>query len=102
MFSKSLIPFSVDGWGCIPSLLLDLRSYYGGGNEDNGDLLQKVPCKHCYIQCPESCSRPQSTHASVGDSWTFMGKSGSKMSFTISRVTSDQLGNLRRKKVPYS
>ena len=25
MFSKSLIQFSVDGWGCIPSLLLDLK-----------------------------------------------------------------------------
>ena len=25
MVSKSLIPFSVDGRGCVPSLLLDLR-----------------------------------------------------------------------------
>ena len=24
-FSKSLIQFSVDGWGCVPSLLLDLK-----------------------------------------------------------------------------
>ena len=47
--SKSLIQFSVDGWGCVPSLLFDLRPNYGGGNEDNGDLLQKVPC--C-TQCP--------------------------------------------------
>ena len=23
---------------------------YGGGNEDTGDLLQKVPCTHCYTQ----------------------------------------------------
>ena len=41
MFSKSLIQFSVDGQGCVPSLLLDLRPNYGGGNEGNGDLLQK-------------------------------------------------------------
>ena len=41
MLSKSLIQFSVEVWGCVPSLLLDLRSNYGGGNEDNGDLLQK-------------------------------------------------------------
>ena len=41
MFIKSLIQFSVDGQGCVPSLLLDLRPNYGGGNEDNGDLLQK-------------------------------------------------------------
>ena len=43
MLSKSLIQFSVDGRGCVPSLLFDLMSIYGGGNEDNGDLLQKVP-----------------------------------------------------------
>ena len=49
---------------------------YGGGNEDTGDLLQKVPCMHCYTQCPQPCSRPLLTHASVGDSWT-SGKSGS-------------------------
>ena len=43
MLSKSLIQFSVNEWGCVPSLLFDLRPNYGGGNEDNGDLLQKVP-----------------------------------------------------------
>ena len=37
--SESLIQFSVGGWGCIPSLLFDLRPNYGRGNEDNGDLL---------------------------------------------------------------
>ena len=25
---------------------------HGGGNEDNGDLLQKIPCMYCYTQCP--------------------------------------------------
>ena len=53
MFSKSLIQFSVDGKVCVPSLLLDLRPNYGRGNEDNGDLLQKVPCVHCCTQCPD-------------------------------------------------
>ena len=47
-----LIQFSVDGWGCVPSLLFDLRPNYGGDNEDNGDLLHEVLCKHCYTQCP--------------------------------------------------
>ena len=47
MLSKSLIQFSVDGWGCVPTLLFDLRPNYGRGNEDNGDLLQKVPCMYC-------------------------------------------------------
>ena len=74
MLSKSLIRFSVDGWGCVPSLLFDLRPNYGGGNEHNGDLLQKVPFTHCHTQWP--CSRPPPTHTSAGDSCTLTGKSG--------------------------
>ena len=50
---------------------------YGGGNEDSGDFLQKVPWKHCYTQCPQPCSRPPPTYASAKDSWTLTGKSGS-------------------------
>ena len=46
MLSKSLIQFSVDGQGCVPSLLFDLRLNYSGSKEDNGNLLQKVPCTH--------------------------------------------------------
>ena len=42
MLSTSLIQFSVDGWGCVPSLLSDLRPNYGGGNEDNGNLLHAL------------------------------------------------------------
>ena len=41
MLSKSVIQFSVDGRGCVPSLLFGLRPNYGGGDEDNGNLLQK-------------------------------------------------------------
>ena len=29
MFNKSFIQFSVDGQGCVPSLLSDLRPNYG-------------------------------------------------------------------------
>ena len=74
MLSKSLIQFSVDGQGCVPSLLFDLRPKYGGGNKDNGDLLQKVPCTHCYTQCPNPeqvtadphlCQRLLDTHRQV-------------------------------------
>ena len=50
---------------------------YGGDNEDNGNLLQKVPCRHCNTQCPQPCSRPPLTHTSAGDSWTLTGRSGS-------------------------
>ena len=70
MISKSLIQFSVNLQGCVPSLLFDLRPNYGGSNEDNA-LLQKVPCTHC-TQCPQPCSTPLPTHTS-----TLTGKSGS-------------------------
>ena len=77
MLSKPLIQFSVDGQGCVPSLLFDLRPNYGEGNEDTGDLLQNVPCMHCHIQCPRPCSRPPTTHAFAKVSWTLTGKSAS-------------------------
>ena len=57
MLSKSLIQFSVDRQGCFISLLFGLRPNYGGGDEDHGDLLQKVPCRHCQTQCLWPCNR---------------------------------------------
>ena len=67
---------------CRPLLLLPpipiyLWPNYGGGNEDNGDFLQRIPCIYCYTQCPQPCSRPPLTHGSIGDSWRLTGKSGS-------------------------
>ena len=67
MLSKSLIQFSVDGRGCVSSLLFDLKPNYGGGNEYNG----------CHTHHPQPCSRPLPTHTSTGDSWILSGKSGS-------------------------
>ena len=58
MVSKALIHFSVEGWCYVTSLLFDLMPNYGGDNEDNGDLLQKVPCTHC---CPQR-SDPAAGH----------------------------------------
>ena len=77
MLSKALIQFSVEGQGCVPSLLFDLRPNFGGGNEDNGDLFKKVPCMHFYTQHPQPWCRPPPTHASTRDSSTLTGKSGS-------------------------
>ena len=56
--------------------MCDLRPNYGGGNEDNGNLLQKVPC--C-TQCPQPCSRPLLTHTSAGDSWTLTASLGQSL-----------------------
>ena len=49
---------------------------FGGGNEDNGELLQNIPCIYCYTHCLQPCSKTAPTHASAGDSWTLLGKSG--------------------------
>ena len=66
MLSKSLIQYSFDGRGCVPSLLLDLRPNCGGGNEDNGDLLQKVPLTLKQATAdPRLCQRFLDTHGHV-------------------------------------
>ena len=78
MLSESLIQFSVDGQCCVPSLLFDLRPNYGGGNEDNGDLLPKVPCMHCCTQCPNPAAghcRLTPLRETSGPSWTSLGQS---------------------------
>ena len=77
MLSKSLVQFSIDGQGCVPILLSDVRSKYGGDNEYNGNLLWKVPCMHCRTHCLQHHNRPPPTHASAGDSGTLIGKSES-------------------------
>ena len=51
MLCKSLIQFSVDGWGCVPSIIY-LRPNYGGGNEDNADLLQKIQACTATLSAP--------------------------------------------------
>ena len=78
MFNNSLIQFSVDGWGWVPSLLFDLRSNYGGANEDNGNPFQKVPCMHCWIQCPNPAAGhcwPMTLLETSGHSWASLGQS---------------------------
>ena len=77
IFNKSLIQFSFDGRGSVPSLLLNLRLDYGGGSEHISDLLQKVPCMHCCFQYPWPCSKPLLTHASVETRGHSQAKSGS-------------------------
>ena len=75
MLSKSLIQFSVDGQGWVSSVI-DLRPNYGGGDEDNGDVLQR-PHGALLHSVPRPRGRPPPTYASTGDSWTLRAKSGS-------------------------
>ena len=76
MLNKSLIQFSVDERGSVASLLFGPRPNYGGGDEDNGNLLQKDSCVPCCTQCPQPCSCPPLTHASAGDFWTLTASLG--------------------------
>ena len=55
MLSKFLIQFSVDGRGCVPSLLLDLRPNHGRGNKDNGDLLHRSHAGTAALSAPDPC-----------------------------------------------
>ena len=73
MLSKSLIQFSIDGLGCVPSLLFDLSPNYGGGKEDNrrlfkrcGALLHSVPATLQQATAnPLLCQRLLDSHGQV-------------------------------------
>ena len=92
MLGKSLIQLSVDGWGCVPSMLFDLRPNFGGVNEDKGPLcalqesvspvlckfsmvgLMATSCKTAYAvsrsTAPWPCSSPLLIRTSAGDTET--------------------------------
>ena len=60
MLSKSLIQFSLEGWGCVSSLLFGLRPNYGRGNGGNSCIHRPDPAAGSTL----------STHASARDYWT--------------------------------
>ena len=76
MLSKSSIQFSVDGWGCVPSLL-----FTWGQTMVEVMKIMTTSFKRSHAGTAtlsaQPCSRPPPTHASAGDSWTLTGKSGS-------------------------
>ena len=77
MFSKSLIQFSVDEQGCVPSLLLDLRPNYGGGNEVDGDLLHEVPRCTAALSVSDPAAghcQPTPPLETPGHSWACLGQ----------------------------
>ena len=57
----------------LPAIYLG-PNYYGG-NEDNGNCLQKIPYMYCYTQCPQPCISPSLTHSSARKSWASLGQS---------------------------
>ena len=76
MFSKPLIQFSADGWGCVPSQTM--KPNYGGLMVVMVTSFKRTyaSSQDCCSQCPCPCSRLLLTHASARESWTFTGKSG--------------------------
>ena len=74
VLSKSLTQISVDRQGCVPSLF-DLMPNYGGGNEDNGSLLQKVPCTFSASNPVAGHHRPTPPLETPGHSQASLGQS---------------------------
>ena len=58
MLSKSLIQFSVDRQGCVPSLLFELRPKYSRGNEDNATSFKRSHACTAALSAP----RPSAVH----------------------------------------
>ena len=58
MLSKSLIHFSVDGWGCVPSCCLTWGQSMGEVMKIMKTSFKKAPCTHCFTQCPWPWSGP--------------------------------------------
>ena len=76
MLSKSLIQLSLEGQGCIPSLLFDLRPKYG--NKDNVNLLQKVPPHTATLRAPNPAAghhQPTPPPKTPGHSQATLGQS---------------------------
>ena len=74
LLSKTLIQFSVEGWGCVPFLLLDLRPNYVGCNEVNEKRMKTLlylvlPTLQHATTDPHFCCRPLDTHRQV---WVYI------------------------------
>ena len=82
---KSLIQFSVDGQGCVPSLLFDLRPKYGRGNENNMRFhkvrypsFKRSPAGTAALSAPDPVAghhQPMPLPETPGHSWASLGQS---------------------------
>ena len=78
MLSKSLIQFSVDGEGYVPSLLFDLKPNYAGGNENNGTSFKRSHANtDAFSALNPTAGYLLPPHTFARDSWTLTGKSRS-------------------------
>ena len=77
MLSKSLITqFSVDGWGCVPSLLFTWGQTMGQVMKNMATSFKRSHACTATLTAPNPAALPP-THAFTGDSWTLLGKPGS-------------------------
>ena len=53
MLSKSLIQFSVDGWGCVPFLLFDLRPTMVGVMKIMATSFKRSPARTAELSAPD-------------------------------------------------
>ena len=80
---KSLIQFSVDGQGCVPSLLFDLRPKYGNGNNMRFHKVRypsfkRSPGGIAALNAPDPVAghhRPMPLPETPGHSWASLGQS---------------------------
>ena len=76
MLSKSLIQFSVDRWSSDSSLLFTWGQTMV---EVMKIMVTSFRRSHACTYTLSTPSRPPLTHASTGDSWTFLGKLGQSL-----------------------
>ena len=78
MLSKSVIQFSVDGWGCVPSLLFDLRPTYGGRMKMMVTSFKRSHARTAAHSDPNLAAghhRPTPPPETPGHSWASLGQS---------------------------
>ena len=78
MLSKSLIQFSVDGQGCVPSWLIDLGLDYGGSNEDIGTSFKRSHGCTAALSAPDPVvghCQPSTLPETLQHSWASLGQS---------------------------
>ena len=80
LLSKSLIEFSVDGRGCVPSLLFTWGQTMVEVMKIMVTSFKKSHARTTALSAPNPAAGhhwPLPTHASAGDFWILPGKSGS-------------------------
>ena len=100
MLSKSLIRFSADVWGCVPSLLFDLTPNIGVGNEyhylmilpneeELNSLLMKVKEESEKVGLKLNIQKTKIMASGPITSWQIDGETVSDFIFLGSKITAD-------------